>query len=114
MKLLKKVTGSSSSSANLTSTYLSFSRYYSYESVENAAQTACDGEVEDYTVNIGGAAITSITTAKTGIDLGNEKSISDVLIYPNPASSVLNVRMTDSRKGTYRLISLVNKWTRII
>jgi hypothetical protein len=29
--------------------------------------------VEDYTVNIGGAAITSITTAKTGIDLGNEK-----------------------------------------
>jgi hypothetical protein len=29
------------------------------------------GEVEDYTVNIG-AAITSITTAKTGIDLGNE------------------------------------------
>jgi hypothetical protein len=42
----------------------------------NAAQTACEsfsyGEVEDYTVNIGGAAITSITTAKTGIDLGNE------------------------------------------
>jgi hypothetical protein len=29
-------------------------------------------EKEDYTVNIGGAAITSITTAKTGIDLGNE------------------------------------------
>jgi hypothetical protein len=28
------------------------------------------GEVEDYTVNIGGAA--HITTAKTGIDLGNE------------------------------------------
>jgi hypothetical protein len=27
-------------------------------------------EVEDYTVNIGGAAITNITTAKTGIDLG--------------------------------------------
>jgi hypothetical protein len=70
--------------------------------------------VEDYTVNIGGAAITSITTAKTGIDLGNEKSISDVLIYPNPASSVLNVRMTDSRKErTDLLISLVNKWTQV-
>jgi hypothetical protein len=69
--------------------------------------------VEDYTVNIG-AAITSITTAKTGIDLGNEKSISDVLIYPNPASSVLNVRMTDSRKEhTDLLISLVNKWTQV-
>jgi hypothetical protein len=40
----------------------------------NAAQTACEsfsyGEVEDYTVNIGAAI--SITTAKTGIDLGNE------------------------------------------
>jgi hypothetical protein len=40
----------------------------------NAAQTACEflWRSGDYTVNIGGAAITSITTAKTGIDLGNE------------------------------------------
>jgi hypothetical protein len=53
--------------------------------------------------------ITSITTAKTGIDLGNEKSISDVLIYPNPASTILNVRMTDSRKGTYRLINFLGQ-----
>jgi hypothetical protein len=76
----------------------------------NAAQTACESFSygECYTVNIGGAAITSITTAKTGIDLGNEKSISDVLIYPNPASSVLNVRMTDSR-GTYRLINFLGQ-----
>jgi hypothetical protein len=58
-------------------------------------------------------AITSITTAKTGIDLGNEKSISDVLIYPNPASTILNVRMTDSSRKTDLLISLVNKWTQV-
>jgi hypothetical protein len=38
-----------------------------------------------------------------------KKSISDVLIYPNPASSVLNVRMTDSRKGTYRLINFLGQ-----
>jgi hypothetical protein len=67
--------------ANLTSTFTvstsAFSRYYSYESVDEiqCGATACEsfsyGEVEDYTVNIG-AAITSITTAKTGIDLGNE------------------------------------------
>jgi hypothetical protein len=31
------------------------------------------GEVEDYTVNIA-AAITTITTAKVAIDLGNEDS----------------------------------------
>jgi hypothetical protein len=64
-------------------------------------------------LNIGGAAITSITTAKTGIDLGNEKSISDVLIYPNPASSVLNVRMTDSRKERTDLLISFNKWTQV-
>jgi Zn-dependent metalloprotease len=113
------VTGSSSSSANLTSTFtvptsaLAGTTRMRVSMKYNAAQTACEsfsyGEVEDYTVNIGGAAITSITTAKTGIDLGNEKSISDVLIYPNPASTVLNVRMTDSRKGTYRLINFLGQ-----
>jgi hypothetical protein len=38
--------------------------------------------VEDYTVNIGGAAITSITTAKTGIDLGNENQFQ--MYIPKP------------------------------
>jgi hypothetical protein len=77
------VTGSSSSSANLTrSTFtvptsaLAGTTRMRVSMKYNAAQTACEsfsyGEVEDYTVNIGGAAITSITTAKTGIDLGNE------------------------------------------
>jgi hypothetical protein len=46
LKLLKIVSGSSSSSANLTSTfgtYLSFSRYYSYGvSMKYNAQTACE------------------------------------------------------------------------
>jgi hypothetical protein len=115
------VSGSSSSSANLTSTFtvptsalgptrMRVSMKY------NAAQTACEVslmEVEDYTVNIGGAAITTITTAKAGIDLGNEESISDVM-YPNPADNILNVRMADSRKGTIDLlISLVNKLTQV-
>jgi bacillolysin len=113
------VTGSSSSSATLTSTFtvpnsaLAGTTRMRVSMKYNAAQTACEsfsyGEVEDYTVNIGGAAITSIATAKTGINLGNEKSISDVLIYPNPASTVLNVKMTDSRKGTYRLINFLGQ-----
>jgi hypothetical protein len=67
------------------------------------------GEVEDYTVNIGTAAITTITTAKVAIDLGNEDSISDVVMYPNPADNILNVRMADSRKGTYRLINFLGQ-----
>jgi hypothetical protein len=38
-------------------------------------QTACEAflwRVEDYTVNIGAAAITTITTAKAAIDLGTK------------------------------------------
>ena len=113
------VSGSSSSSANLTSTFtvptsavagptrMRVSMKY------NAVQTACEafsyGEVEDYTVNIGAAAITTITTAKVAIDLGNEDSISDVVMYPNPADNILNVRMADSRKGTYRLINFLGQ-----
>jgi hypothetical protein len=53
----------------------------------NAAQTACEsfsyGEVEDYTVNIGGAAITSITT-KTGIDLEMKKINFRCINIPKP------------------------------
>lgn len=113
------VTGSSSSSANLTSTFtvptsaLAGPTRMRVSMKYNAAQTACEtfsyGEVEDYTVNIGGPAITTITTAKTAIDLGNENSISDLLMYPNPADNILNVRMTDSRKGTYRLINFLGQ-----
>jgi len=113
------VSGSSSSSANLTSTFtvptsaLAGPTRMRVSMKYNAAQTACEafsyGEVEDYTVNIGAAAITTITTAKVAIDLGNEDSISDVVMYPNPADNILNVRMADSRKGTYRLINFLGQ-----
>ena len=113
------VSGSSSSSANLTSTFtvptsaLAGPTRMRVSMKYNAAQTACEafsyGEVEDYTVNIGAAAITTITTAKVAIDLGNEDSVSDVVMYPNPADNILNVRMSDSRKGTYRLINFLGQ-----
>jgi hypothetical protein len=92
LKLEEMVSGSSSSSANLTSTFtvptsaLQGPTRMRVSMKYNAAQTACEafsyGEVEDYTVNIG-AAVTTITTAKVAIDLGNEDSISDVVMYPN-------------------------------
>jgi hypothetical protein len=53
----------------------------------NAAQTAVRVSLMEKwktILSILVVQIQSITTAKTGIDLGNEKSISDVLIYPNP------------------------------
>jgi bacillolysin len=79
----------------------------------NAASTACEtfsyGEVEDYTVNIGAPAITSLISAKGGTELGNEDSISDFTMYPNPAKNFLNIRMADGRKGTYRLINFLGQ-----
>jgi Zn-dependent metalloprotease/chitodextrinase len=113
------VSGSSSSSANLTSTFtvptsaLAGPTRMRVSMKYNAAQTACEtfsyGEVEDYTVNIGAPAITSITTIATGIDLGNESSISDIVLYPNPATAILNVRMMDNRAGTYRLVNFLGQ-----
>lgn len=116
------VSGSSSSSTNLTSTFtvptsaLSGLTRMRVSMKYNAAQTACEtfpyGEVEDYTVNIGAPAITAITgitTAKTAINLGNESSISDVLLYPNPANNILNVKMMDNREGTYRIINFLGQ-----
>jgi hypothetical protein len=65
--------------------------------------------VEDYTVNIGGAAIASFAGRKYAIELGNEDSIYDFNMYPNPTSSVLNIKMTDSRAGTYRMMNYVGQ-----
>lgn len=113
------VSGSSSSSANLTSTFtvptsaLAGPTRMRVSMKYNAAPTACEtfsyGEVEDYTVNIGGSAITSFTTAKNANVLGNEKSISDLSMYPNPTDNLLNVGMADGRKGTYRVVNFLGQ-----
>jgi hypothetical protein len=113
------VSGSSSSSANLTSTFtvptsaLAGNTRMRVSMKYNSAQTACEnfpyGEVEDYTLNIGGATITTVAATKIAIDLGNENSISDVVLYPNPVDNILHVRIKDSRKGTYRLINFLGQ-----
>jgi bacillolysin len=113
------VSGSSSSSANLTSTFtvptsaIAGTTRMRISMKYNAAPTACEtfsyGEVEDYTVNIGATGITGLTAAKNATELGNENSISDLSMYPNPTSDFLNVRMADSRKGTYRVINFLGQ-----
>ena len=114
------VSGSSSSSGTLTSTFtvpssaLAGNTRMRVSMKYNAVQTACEtfsyGEVEDYTVNIGGAAITTFSTTKiTAKELGNEKSISDLYMYPNPTDNILNVRMGDNRKGTYRIVNILGQ-----
>lgn len=113
------VSGSSSSSTNLSGTFtvptsalvgptrMRVSMKY------NAAQTACEtfsyGEVEDYTVTIGGTAVTSFTTTKTANELGNENSISDFSMYPNPTNNILNVRMADGRNSSYKVYNFLGQ-----
>ncbi|MDG2432102.1 M4 family metallopeptidase [Flavobacterium sp.] len=113
------VSGSSSSSATLSSTFtvpttaLSGLTRMRISMKYNAAQTACEtfsyGEVEDYTVNIGASAITEFASTKATIAIGNESSISDIVMYPNPTDNILNVRMVDNREGTYRLINFLGQ-----
>jgi bacillolysin len=113
------VSGSSSSSATLTSTFtvptsaLAGSTRMRVSMKYNAAPTACEtfsyGEVEDYTVTIGAQGIAGLTTAKIGTVLSDENSINDLSMFPNPTDSFLNVRMADSRKGTYRVINFLGQ-----
>jgi len=113
------VSGSSSSSANLTSTFtvptsaLAGATRMRVSMKYNAAQTACEtfsyGEVEDYTVNIGGAAVNSFAGAVNAKELANEEPVYDFAMYPNPTRSVLNIRMNDKRPGTYRMMNYVGQ-----
>ena len=112
------VSGSSSSSANLTATFtvpttaLAGATRMRVSMKYNAVQTACEtfsyGEVEDYTVNIGGAAITAFNTSFAG-DLGNENNIFDYAMSPNPANEFLNVTMADNRNASYRVINYLGQ-----
>jgi Zn-dependent metalloprotease len=112
------VSGSSSSSANLTATFtvpttaLAGETRMRVSMKYNAAQTACEtfsyGEVEDYNVNIGGAAIAGFNASFTG-NLGNENSIFDYTLSPNPANEFLNVKMADNRVASFRVLNYLGQ-----
>ncbi|PQJ21810.1 GEVED domain-containing protein [Tenacibaculum sp. SG-28] len=74
----------------------------------NAVQTSCEtfsyGEVEDYTVTISNDSRTSEFTANA-IALGHEEIV-DLTVYPNPATSYVNVNLISKAKAaTYRIIN---------
>jgi bacillolysin len=77
----------------------------------NVAPTTCEtfpeGEVEDYTVNIGGLPITDIVANAT--ELGNEANIYDFYTYPNPAISTIGVSVLDNRNTSFRIINSIGQ-----
>ena len=112
------VSGSSSSSANLTATFtvpttaLSGPTRMRVSMKYNAAQTACEtfsyGEVEDYTVNIGGAAIAGFATTFAD-GLGDENNIFEYTMSPNPTSDFLNIKMADNRSATFSIFNFLGQ-----
>lgn len=104
--------GSSSSSANLSSTFtvptsaLAGNTRMRVSMKYNAAPTACEtfsyGEVEDYTVNIGGPVMAAIEAPS----ITNEKNIFDFNMYPNPVGDILNVSLLDNRKAMFTIYNL--------
>ena len=79
----------------------------------NADQTACEtfnyGEVEDYAVNISNSART-YNSEVYATALGNDV-ISDVVAYPNPAKSFVEVKLNihDTSKATYRVLNTIGQ-----
>ena len=108
------VSGSSSSSANLSATFAvptSAKTGLTRMRVSmkwDASQTACEtfayGEVEDYTVNIGSSS-RSFTNAFNELStvLGDESRVFDALVYPNPTDSAVSIKIKDGRQTTFRL-----------
>ncbi|RTY95985.1 GEVED domain-containing protein [Flavobacterium sp. GT3R68] len=111
------VAGSSSLSSNLSYSFtvptsaLSGTTRMRVSMKYNAAPTACEtfsyGEVEDYTVNIGGAIAASTTTIAG--ELGNETNLFDFAMYPNPVGDLLNVAMVDNRVVSFRIINYLGQ-----
>lgn len=84
------------SSANLGATRMRVIMKY------NASPTSCEtftyGQVEDYTVNI----------TSSGKDESTKFSVSQIELYPNPTTAVLNITSV-SEKATYNVYSLVGQ-----
>lgn len=112
----KVVSGSSSSSGNLTGTFtvpataLAGQTRMRVQMKYGAAPTACEtfsyGEVEDYTVNIGSSTVNSVTQ---GSEIANEVNNFDMDVFPNPTESSLSVRMVDNRSVSYKVYNLLGQ-----
>ena len=118
------VSGSSSSSATLSATFtvpsdavLGATRMR-VTMKYNAAATACEtfsyGEVEDYTVNVTAASFNYFFAGDNAQQLGNEES-TDIVVYPNPADSYINVNVVNGTKiGNINIYNMVGSLVKAI
>ncbi|CAM1354464.1 endonuclease [Tenacibaculum insulae] len=113
------VSGSSSSSANLSANFsvpteaLNGKTRMRVAMKWDAAPTACEtfsyGEVEDYSVNIGASSKGIYTSTITAEKLGNETTIFNANISPNPTADFIKIKMTDNRTTTFKVFNVIGQ-----
>ena len=114
------VSGSSSSSANLsarftvpTSALTGKTRMrvaMKWDAAPSACETFAYGEVEDYSVNIGVSAKGGNNTnviAET--KLGNETAVFNAILSPNPTTDYLKIEMADKRDANYTIVNVIGQ-----
>ena len=114
------VSGSSSSSANLSASFtvptsaLTGKTRMRVAMKWDAAPTACEtfsyGEVEDYSVNIGTSAKgVNNSNSVTGTKLGNETAIFSATISPNPTANYIKIEMADNRDANFKIVNIIGQ-----
>ncbi|WP_435262465.1 endonuclease [Tenacibaculum sp. nBUS_03] len=115
------VSGSSSSSANLTSTFsvpssaLAGKTRMRVSMKWNTTQSACEnfayGEVEDYSVIIENSSARNNKNSipKSHNKLGNEALLFNADIYPNPTSKNISIKVNDLRKYNFKISNAVGQ-----
>jgi len=114
------VSGSSSSSANLSYSFTVPTSANSgntkmrvamkWDATPTSCETFSYGEVEDYTVTIGNTAKgISFETVIADEALGNEAPLFDANLYPNPAVSTVNIALKDLRDATYSIYNTIGQ-----
>lgn len=108
------VTGSTSSSSNLSYTFtvptsaLSGNTRMRVAMKWNETPTACEtftyGEVEDYTVQIGTSAKMISNSVHINEKFQKQRSEFNVEIYPNPAITSLSIRLNNMKNAQYTFI----------
>ena len=70
-----------------------------YNGIPTACETFASGQVEDYTVNIGSSAARIANTSK---------AITEIKLYPNPTTSILNVSSV-TENATFKVYNLLGQ-----
>ena len=70
-----------------------------YNAIPTACETFASGQVEDYSVNIGSATARIANTSKT---------ITEIKLYPNPTTSILNVSSV-TENATFKVYNLLGQ-----